>query len=223
MPRLVFHVTQAFEGRKAKSIVRGEMGVSSHQFSRLKFTGGLTVDGEIAYANTVLHAGQTLCLAFEDEPAYLPQPFPMALSIPYEDEHLLLIDKPAPLPTQSSSRQEGPALENAVFSYMGCPRDFVFRPVNRLDKGTSGLMAAAKNPHCHQLMQRLLHTDDFIREYLALCDGNLPPAMAREGTIDLPIGKCPGATVKRQITPVSQGGKPAITHYRGVPIKSGCM
>ncbi|MBR0538344.1 MAG: RNA pseudouridine synthase [Clostridia bacterium] len=90
---------------------------------------------------------------------------------------------------------------------MGCPRDFLFRPVNRLDKGTSGLMAAAKNAHAQQLLQRLLHTDAFVREYLAICQGDLPE---RSGVIDLPIGKA-GEGVRRSVRP---DGSRAVTHYQ---------
>ena len=119
-----------------------------------------------------------------------------------------MIDKPAPLPTASSSRQDGVTLENAVFARQGCPEDFVYRPVNRLDKGTSGLMLAAMNAHAQHLLQKQLHGEDFIREYLAVVEG-APPAV--EGVIDLPIGKADGATVRREVRP---DGKEARTFYR---------
>lgn len=218
MAELWYTVPKEMDGRRVKSVARGQMGVSSHQFSRLKYTGGLTVDGRPAYANTVLRAGQAVRLVFEDRPAYLPAPCPLPLSVAYEDEHLLIVVKPAPLPTQSSPRQEGPALENAVFHYLGCPEDFVFRPVNRLDKGTSGLMAAAKTAHCHHLLQELLHTDSFLREYIAVTDGLLTP---KEGVISFPLGKAPGATVRRQVMRQEDGGKPARTHYQVIEERDG--
>lgn len=218
MTELTYTVPKSLEGRKAKSVIRGEMGVSSHMFGRLKFSGGLTVDGVTAYANTVLHPGQVIRLTFQDNPSYLPTPYPMPLTIPYEDEHLMVIDKPAPLPTQHSAKSENPALENALFSYFGCPEDFVFRPVNRLDKGTSGLMVAAKTAHCYQRMQRLLHGDTFFREYLAIGEGIMP---GTGGIIDLPIGKAPSATIKREIIPIIFGGKEARTHYQVLGVKDG--
>ena len=97
----------------------------------------------------------------------------------------------------------------------GCPEGFVYRPVNRLDKGTSGLMLIAKTPHAQHLMQRQLHTPAFRRRYLALADG-IPAA--REGTIDLPIAKAPGATVKREVSPE---GKPSVTRYRVLEERDG--
>ena len=79
--------------------------------------------------------------------------------------------------------------------------------MNRLDKGTSGLMAVARNAHAQQLLQKQLHTDAFLREYLAVCDGR-PERDA--GVINLPIGKADEGT-RRTILP---GGLPSRTHYR---------
>ena len=87
-------------------------------------------------------------------------------------------------------------------------QDFVFRPLNRLDKGTSGLMAAAKHPHACQLLQKQLHSPAFVREYLAVAEG----VLAGEGVIDLPICKAEGATVRRVVD--HEHGLPALTRYR---------
>ena len=119
-----------------------------------------------------------------------------------------MIDKPAPLPSSSSQKKEGPTLENALYAYAGSPEGFVYRPVNRLDKGTSGLMLAARTAHAQHLLQRLLHGSEFIREYLAVVEG-APPR--DRGVIDLPIGKADGATIRRE---VRADGKPARTYYR---------
>ena len=84
----------------------------------------------------------------------------------------------------------------------------VYRPVNRLDKGTSGLMVVAKDGHVQDLLQRRLHSDAFLREYLALTEGVPDPP---EGVIDAPVGKTDAASVKREVRP---DGKPARTRYR---------
>ena len=132
------------------------------------------------------------------------------LQDPYEDEFLMIVDKPAPLASQSSRKHRGDSLENAVYSYLKCPEGFIYRPVSRLDRGTSGLMVIAKDGHTQDLLQRMLHSGDYIREYLALTEGIPDP---EEGMIDLPVGKADGATVRREIRP---DGKPARTHYRVV-------
>ena len=99
-------------------------------------------------------------------------------------------------------------LENRLaYLYQDRP-DFVFRPLNRLDRGTSGLMAAAMNAHAAQRLQKQLHTETFIREYLAVVEGR----MAGEGAIDAPIAKEAAATVRRVVD--HERGKPAVTRYR---------
>ncbi len=206
MPVLTHTVSGAEAGRTVKSIALGEMRMSRSLFSSLKFSGGLSLDGNPVRADARLEAGQVLCARWADESALALTPFAIPFSIPYEDEHYWIIDKPAPLPTLCSARQEGPTLENALYARLGCPDHFVFRPVNRLDKGTSGLLAVARDAHAQQLLQRQLHTDAFVREYLAVCRGHLPQG---EGTVDLPIAK--GMGVRRE---VRADGVRAVTHYR---------
>ena len=109
-----------------------------------------------------------------------------------------------------------------------------FHPVHRLDKGTSGLLAVAKHPHAQERLKRQLHTGDFRRTYLAVCDG-APPAPDR--TVDAPIGRVDGSLTARAVRP---DGQPARTHYRVVrscgprtlleltwtraaPTRSGCI
>ena len=125
----------------------------------------------------------------------------------YEDEDMLIINKPAPLPTGASARQKGLTLESVLYARYGKDGDFQFRPVNRLDKGTSGLMAVALTAHAHYGLQRQLHTPDFEREYLALTVGAPKPG---QGIVDLPIGREPDSIVKRRIDPQ---GRPCRTHY----------
>lgn len=201
------------EGRMVKSIARNEMQLSYTQFTRLKFSGGIFLDEKNVHADVRVHAGQILSAVLTDTGAEMI-PHDVPFSIAYEDEDYFIIDKPAPLPTLCSVHQEGPTLENGLYAYLSCPKDYVFRPVNRLDKGTSGLMAVARNAHAQQLLQKRLHTPAFIREYEALCLGHLPE---KEGIIALPIGKT-GPGSKREICP---DGKEAVTHYRVEEEKNG--
>ena len=207
MPRLDHLVTEAEAGRTVKSVALRAMLLSRSMFSHLKFSGGLTLDGRPVHADVRLIPGQILTAQWEEHGAAALTPHAADVRIVYEDDDYLVVDKPAPLPTLCSARQEGPTLENALYDRLGCPAGYTFRPVNRLDKGTSGLMAVARSAHAQQLLQRQLHTDAFVREYLAVCSGH-PPAEA--GTIDLPIGKA-GAGPRREIR---QDGQRAVTHYR---------
>lgn len=191
-------------GRKVKFFVRGDMGVSYGQFASLKAREGLRVNGAPVHANYALRPGDEVSVLLSDGPGKMVTPEDGPVCVVYEDEDILILDKPAPLACQCSPKQPGGTLENRLaFRYPGLP----FRPLNRLDKGTSGLMAAAKNAHAAQRLQRQLHTDAFVREYLAVVEG----AMAGEGVIDAPIAKADGATVKRVVD--FERGRPAVTHY----------
>lgn len=211
-----YTVTAEETGRKVRDILRSSMGVSYTAMKSAKWNGRIFLNGESVYTDTPVQAGDTVRIEWAEEtPAYRPRRFDLPLEIPWEDEHLLAVVKPAPLASQSSRNHPDDSLENALYTRFGCPEDFVYRPVNRLDKGTSGLMMVAKTPHAQHRMQRLLHTPAFRRRYLALTDG-IPEK--REGVIDLPIAKAPGATVRRI---VSTEGKPSRTRYRVLEERDG--
>ena len=196
-------------GRKVKYFVRGDMRVSSGQFRALKAANGLRVNGEIARADDLLRPGDLVSVSlFEPAPSKAVAPEPGEVSIPYEDGDVYIIDKPAPLPCQCSDRQPGGTLENRLYARFSSQQDFVFRPLNRLDKGTSGLLAAAKHAHACQILQRQLHTPGFVREYLAVVEGELQG----DGAIDLPISKADGPTIRRRVD--RERGQRAVTHYR---------
>ena len=197
------------DGRKVRDVVRRGMGVSYSAMKSAKWGGRIRLNGESVHTNAVVRAGDTVSVDWaEDVPVYPVKAYDLPLEVPYEDEHLMVIVKPSPLASQSSRNQPDDSLENAVYSHLGCPEGYVYRPVNRLDKGTGGLMVVARTPHAQHLMQRQRHTPSFRRQYLALTDG--VPA-EREGVIDLPIAKAPEASVRRIITP---DGKRSVTRYR---------
>ncbi len=198
------------DGRLIRRVVRGRLGLSSHQLARAKALGVLCLDGESVHADHAVRAGQVVSVTLTDEEtAAAPvRPENVPVAVVYEDDDLYVIDKPAPLSTQSSPRQPDNTLENRLaWRYRDVP-GFVFRPVNRLDKGTSGLMVAAKHAHSQMLLSRQLHTPEFVREYLAVTQG--APA-EREGVIDASIGKADGATVRRE---VRADGRDSRTMYQ---------
>jgi len=197
-------------GRQVKYFVRGDMGVSCHQFAALKVRNGLRVNGMPVHANHVLRPGDAVEVLLTDAPRAAVQPDPAPVNVVWEDEDVLIIDKPAPLGCQCSPKQTAMTLENRLaYRYRDDP-GFVFRPLNRLDRGTSGLMAAAKNAHACQLLQKQLHSSSFVREYVAVVDGR----MEGEGTVDAPIAKESAATVRRTVD--FENGARAITRYQVV-------
>ena len=203
-------------GRRIRDILRRSMEVSYSAMKSAKWDERILLNGTPVHTDARVKAGDTVTFVqAEDKPVYTLKPYDIPLEIPYIDEYLMVIVKPSPLASQSSRNHPDDSLENALYSYFGCPEDFVFRPVNRLDKGTGGLMAVARTPHIQHLMQRQLHTPRFRRRYLALTEG-VPSE--REGLIDLPIAKAEGATVKRVTDPA---GKPSRTRYRVLAERNG--
>ena len=205
----LYTVTVEDEGKRLREILRERMQISYTAMKSAKWNGEIRVNGARSTVDVRVRPGDRIeVLMPERRPVFIPEAFEIPLEIPYEDEWMMIVDKPAPLASQSSRSRPGNSLENAVYSYLGRPEGFIYRPVNRLDKGTSGLMVIAKDGHSQDLLQRELHTADFRREYVAMTAGIPEP---EEGVIDLPIGKADGATVRREIR---QDGKPARTHYR---------
>lgn len=208
MPTHTVIIRPEMEGKSIRSIALNNAKMSSGQFKRAKFQGSILLNGERVTADARVKAGQILELLVPEVTNSQPKAVHIPLSIVYEDQSLWVIDKPAPMPSAPSMNRDTPTLENALFAQLGEPDNFIYRPVNRLDKGTSGLMIVAKDAHVQYLLQRMLHTDDFVREYLAVVDGELPQ---EEGVIHLPIAKADGATVRRE---VRADGKEARTFYR---------
>ncbi|MCH5286269.1 MAG: RluA family pseudouridine synthase [Christensenellaceae bacterium] len=195
-------------GRKLRDILRQEMRVSYGAMKSAKWDGRILLDGVPAAVNSIVREGQVITMRWPDNaPAYALKPYSLPLTIPYEDDHLLVIDKPAPLASQSGAGHPDDSLENALYARFGCPDDFIYRPVNRLDRGTSGLMVVAKNAHAQHRLQEMLHTSDFSRVYLAVTEG-IPTPLS--GVIDAPIAKEDAASIRRVI---SEMGKPSLTRY----------
>ena len=209
MRTLTYTAHAADEGRAVKRIIRSKMAVSHGQLASLKQKNAVLLDGQSVHANEIVHAGQTISLLLADEEGGAAVPAEGDVNVVYEDEDILIVDKSAPLACMSGVHHPDDALENRLaWRYRG--ENYVFRPVNRLDKGTSGLMAVARHAHAQQVLQNMLHTDAYVREYLALAVGRVEP---ESGTIDAPIGKADGATVRRE---VRADGKRAVTHYETV-------
>lgn len=193
-------------GMTVEQFIRAKMHIAGSRLRSLKFNNGLFLNDRNVHSDVRVAEGDEVRVVFPDGKSHI-SPYELPLRVIYEDEHLMVVDKPAPLPTVSSCHKEECTLENAVYSYLHCPVEFTYRPVNRLDKGTSGLLVIAKNPHCQYLLQKQLHSPEFIRKYLAVTDG-CPEH--EEGVMDAPIASMPGSN-KRFISP---DGKACITKYR---------
>ena len=147
MAALELVVTRAQEGRTVKSLLKGELGLSTTLIGRLKRTEtGLTVNGRRVFANAVLREGDRLSvdLPAAERPTEL-RPVPMALDVRFEDEHLLVVNKPAPLAAIPSSLVPGePTLAAGLLYHLG--EGSALHLVNRLDRGTTGLPRRRRPP-----------------------------------------------------------------------------
>ena len=209
MAGLELVVTAEQDGRTVRSLLKYELGLSTTRINRLKRTEtGLTVNGVRVFTSAVLRAGDRLAVELDAaERATAVPPVPMELDILFEDEHLLILNKPAPLAVIPSSLSPGePTLASGLAAYLG--GGFSFHPVNRLDRGTTGLLTVAKNGYIHDRLRRQLHTGTFFRQYLAVCVG---APQSPQGSVDLPIGRAPGSAILRRTSP---DGQPAHTDYR---------
>ena len=209
-------VTAAEQGMALRDVLRRVMGVSYSAMKSAKWNGRILVNGAARTVDARLTEGDLVTfLPKEAEPQYSLKPYDLRVRVVWEDEYLLVADKPAPLASQSSLGHPDDSLENALFAHYGCPEGFLYRPVNRLDKGTSGLMVIAKDAHSQHRLQQLLHTEDFQRSYLAVTEGVPDPAA---GVVDAPIAKADEASIRRVVSPE---GKPSVTHYEVLQERRG--
>ncbi len=211
MARLTLTVAPQQAGHSVRSILKNEWNLSTSCINRLKRTEyGITRNGERVFTNAILHVGDVLAveLTAAERPTEIT-PVAIPLNIVYEDEHLLLLNKSAPLAViPSSLAPDEPTLAHALAHYLG--DTFTFHPVNRLDRSTTGLMIVAKNSFIHAQLQRALHSETFLRRYLAVCEGFPHPT---EGEITLPIARKEGSAIARCVSP---DGQHAHSVYRTI-------
>lgn len=207
MRTLTLNIGELQAGRTVKSLLKNELCASDAHISRLKRReSGILLNGVKCYVTARAAEGDVLTIEIGDRPDghIIPMPFP--LDVRFEDEDLLVIDKPAGIAVHQSTRDPNECtLENAVCFYLG--GGITPHPVSRLDRGTSGLMVFAKSGYVHERLKRMLHTGAFIRTYEGVAVGSVEPP---NGKIALPIGMAEGSTYRRA---VRDDGAVALTEY----------
>lgn len=208
MRPLTLKIDESTAGRAVKSLLRHELAASDAHISRLKRRdNGILLNGKPCYVTARVQAGDELQMEIGDEPDGHIVPMSFPLDVRFEDEYLLIIDKPAGIAIHQSTRNpEELTLENAVCAYLG--GSISPHPVSRLDRGTSGLILFAKSGYLHERLRRMQHTGAFIRTYQGIAIGRVEPP---RGRIERPIGLAEGSTYRRAVT---EGGAPARTEYR---------
>lgn len=199
------HIAQR-DGRLS-SFLKQELGLSTGLMNRLKWAQKLYVNGSPRHADFPVSIGDEI-VALLDDP--LPQ-YPAqqgALSILYEDEHILCVDKPSGMLIHPSRAVNTGTLANYVLGYYEkTGQACAFHPVTRLDRDTFGVVLLAKNAHIHSLLNTLHAEGKLQKTYEALVFG-IP--QSRQGRIDAPIARLPLPSLLRKVDPA---GKPSITEY----------
>ncbi len=189
---------------RLSSFLKGEMKMSTGLMNRLKWGDAIRVNGTPQHTDYAVQPGDRITVRL-DEP--VPE-YPVEdgkLSILYEDDHILAVDKPAGMLIHPSRSQNTGTLANLVVGhYEKTGQKSAFHPVTRLDRDTFGIVLIAKNAHVHTLLQ----DTDIQKTYQALVYGG---PKADNGIIDAPIARRPLPSLLREISPE---GKPSITEYR---------
>ena len=205
MEHIIFKVENIDGDMKLADYMKRRLGFSSALITKVKF-GGVTLNGEVVTMRARVKSSDEICVSMPSDEASEIEPMPIDLDIVYEDEHILAVNKPSDMPTHPSRGNHLPTLANAVAAYLGAP--FVFRAVNRLDRGTSGIVLIAKNAYAAAKLGRAMKERKIHKKYVARVSGVPSPT---EGRIDAPIRREREGELKRI---VSDDGKPAITDYK---------
>ncbi len=213
-----YQITAAEEGRKIGDFLR-EKGYSRHLLRQLKETeDGLLRNAQPTFTTVALKAGDRIRVRLlekaEGSEAIMPAPLPF--EIVYEDEDLLVVNKPADMPIHPSFQNHGNTLADALtWHYQQHGEDFVYRCINRLDRDTTGLLIVAKHLLSASILSDMVGKREIHREYLAIVKG-IPP---ENGTISAPISRKKGSAILREVN--FETGEPAVTHFARLEIRNG--
>lgn len=184
------------EGRMVKGILRGSLQLSYTLLKSLKWReNAILLNGQSVHVNAIVHAGDVVSVALSErtprEDLYCENT--AAPDIVYEDEDLLVLNKPAGVAMHPKADDAAaPSLAAMLTGYLG--EGSVPHFVSRLDKGTSGLLIAAKSGYVHDRLRRALHSSELRREYRAVAVGLVTPPC---GVINAPIGRADGSIIRR--------------------------
>ncbi len=179
---------------------------------------GVLKNGMPCFMNQYLQIGDELTIHIEEntssEHVY---PHKLPLNILFEDDHLIVVDKPAGMPIHPSANNHDNSLASALaWYYQTQDTPFVFRCMNRLDRDTSGVTIVAKHHVAAGILAKDIRAHKLKREYLAIVSGT---ALPDTGTINAPLGRKQGSLIERTID--FKNGEHAITHYQVLKRKNG--
>lgn len=199
-------------GKRLDVYVAERGGVTRSASAKLTERGAVKVNGVKMPKNYRLREGDTVDIDFPEPVPDRAEPENIPLDIVYEDDYLLIVNKPKGMVVHPAAGNPTGTLVNALLYHCGTSLsgiNGVIRPgiVHRIDKDTSGLLAVAKTDAAHVSLAEQISSHSFGRRYEAIINGHLRD---ESGTVDAPIGRHP---VDRKKMAIVKGGKPAVTHY----------
>lgn len=201
--KLIFTVPTEYNGVNALSFLRSFCGLSSRMITRLKREkDGILMDGKILRTIDTVSAGKTVEISLPDEKIGI-EPVEGELDILYEDDYILIVNKPYSMPVHPVKQHQSDTLANLVAFYAQSKgKEFTFRAINRLDKDTSGIVFIAKDRYTANAVKFALN-----KTYIAVCSG----IINENGTVNAPIALKKDSKMVREVT---SDGAPSVTHYK---------
>ena len=192
-----------------KEVLKAYFNISDRLLLKLKKNNKVLMNGVISNINSSLSVNDTIevLIDFEEDNSNIV-PTEMNLDIIYEDEAYLIINKPAGIPVHPSMDHFTDSLSNSIkyyFDSIGLKKKI--RPVNRLDKNTSGIVIFAKNEYIQECLVKQMNNHMFYKEYIAICEGEFKQV---NGVINAPIARKENSIIERC---VNEAGDTAITEY----------
>lgn len=192
-----------------KDLLKNYFEISDRLLVKLKHSQKLFINGVSVPVNAPLNVNDliSVCIDFVEDNSNIV-PIKMDLKIIYEDDAFLVINKPAGMPVHPSQDHFEDSLSNGIklyFDKIGLQK--MIRPINRLDKDTSGLVVFAKNEYVQECLVKQMKSKQFTKEYIAICNGVIEN---QSGTINAPISRKSDSIIERCINP---NGDISITHF----------
>ena len=215
---LNYHITEDADSLRTEQYLR-RRGFSYQNLTQLKkMPESILINGVWSYMRTPLHSGDILTVHIrETESSPNIPPVELPLDIVYEDEDIVVVNKPAGMPVHPSLNNYRNSLANALmYYYQQQDKPFIFRCTNRLDRDTSGLTVIAKHMVSSSILSSMTARHEIEREYLAVVRGSVTPS---SGTIDAPIGRTGSSLIERKID--FEHGERAVTHYHVIKEENG--
>lgn len=207
--KLEYYVAEEENNIKIREYLKNKLNISSRFIKKASIEKKIEVNGIPVKMNYMLKAGDKIEIDLSREESQNIDPEEIDISVIYEDEDVIVVNKPSGMVVHPTKSYQNGTLANALLYYFKEKgENCIVRLVNRLDRDTSGLVLIAKNQFAHMSLARDMELDSFKKEYIAVVMGNLSE---KTGVIDMPIYRTGGDSINRVI---DERGQRSITHYK---------